>query len=79
MVCYCVCLSVGHERDFGKTGEPIEMPFGMWTHRGGGKEPCVRWGPGPSLAGMGTFDGDSMGHDRMCPAVEAQSDSDFAR
>ena len=38
-----VCLLVTSRR-CAKTDEPIEMPFGVWTYRGRGKEPRNRWG-----------------------------------
>jgi len=42
----------------------MAVPFGVWTLGGGGKEPCIKWGPG-SPVGRGTFGG--WGHTLACP------------
>jgi len=40
--CVSVCLSQPLARQ--KTAEQIEVPFGIWTRVGPGKELCFRWG-----------------------------------
>ena len=56
-ICLLGCLSVTIVSP-AKTAEPIELPFGLWTH--GPKEPCIRRGSrfpmqGVILRGKGTF------------------------